>query len=394
MGSLACDLLVVGAGPAGVATAVVGARHGLRTVLIDPSGGAIRDDADGRAVALMPGSRDRFIDLDLWDSLEPYARPIGRVRIHDTSTGVEHVYRARDLGRNALAYSLALSDLRAGLTTSLDGCPSIERIDGRRLTALTLESGWRHARLDDGTAIAARLVVGADGRESTVREAVGLTARRSEFAQSALIFIVASAMLDDGTVVEQLRPEGPISLLPLRDARFAVTWIDGPAATQRRRRSSAEALLAELAAVLDMPALATAALASSITIQRLGVLQADRFVAPRLALVADAAHGAHPVHAQGFNLGIGDVHELATLWRVEGERFASAETLARFQRSRRLAGAQRMGATDVMNRLFSAANAPWAFARSNVARALVDSEAARLPTGLPSGPTDDDRFAG
>ena len=372
------DVIIVGAGPAGLATATVAARQGFSTALIDPSTPHEEGAKDGRAVALMAGSRDRLIDLELWDALAERARPVQRVRIHDTATGVEHLYRARDLGRTALAYAMAFADLREGLEAALAAAGRVDHFHHHRLTGLSLEGGQRRVVLEDGTELLTRLVVGADGRESSVRETVGLTAKRSEFAQSAVVFAIEGDGLDHDTIVEQLRPAGPIALLPLQRRRFAVTWIDGPAQTQRRRRASGNDLLHELAGHLNYPGIGAMHVVTPVTAHRLGILQADRFVAPRLALVADAAHGAHPVHAQGFNLGIGDVHELAMLWRVEGERFANAETLARYQRSRRLSVAPRLGATDVMNRLFGAANAPWAFARGNVAQALVATEGVSL----------------
>ncbi|TVQ34911.1 MAG: FAD-dependent oxidoreductase [Geminicoccaceae bacterium] len=389
------DVVVVGAGPAGVATAVVAARQGLRTALIDP---AVSHDAAGddcRAVALMPGSRDRLIDLELWDELAAAARALTKVRIHDTSTGVEHLYRGRDLGRSALTYALTLTELRRGLWAALAATPAVDHIHHHRLVSLNLEGGQRRIALENGTTLLAKLVVGADGRESSVREAAGLTAKRSELAQSALIFALAGDGLDGDTAIEQLRPEGPLAVLPLQDQHFAVTWIDGPAQTQRRRRLPSDDLLDELATALGYPGITAMELTTPTFAIRLGTLQADRFVAPRLALVADAAHGGHPIHAQGFNLGIGDVHELAMLWRVEGERFASAETLARYQRNRRLSVAPRLNATDVMNRVFGAANAPWAFARGNVAQALATSEGARLAASRQtSRAADDDHVAG
>jgi 2-polyprenyl-6-methoxyphenol hydroxylase-like FAD-dependent oxidoreductase len=212
---------------------------------------------------------------------------------------------------------------------------------------------------------------------------VGLSARRTDYPQSALIFAVEGRGLEPDTVLERMTAEGPVSVLPLGEARFAITWVDGTGATQRRRQLPSHELLAELAAVLGLDGLDELEVTTPVAAQRLGLTHADRYVAPRLVLMGDAAHGAHPVHAQGFNMAIGDVHELAMLWRVEGRRFAGAEILARYQRNRRLANAARLGLTDVVNRLFGEATAPWAFLHGTVANAVVDQEMMPAPPPEP-----------
>lgn len=352
---------------------------GLSTILVDARDGSTDAADEGRAVALLAGTRDRLIDLGLWELLASAVQPLERVRVQNAATGHEHLYRAHDLGRSALFHGIAYAALRHRLASGLAETPGVRHLRKRRLVALQLEAGWRHATLDDGREIHARLVVGADGRRSSVREAVGLSARRTDYPQSALIFAVQGRGLEPNTVLERMTPEGPVSVLPLRDDRFAVTWVDGTGATQRRRHLPAQDLLAELATALGLAGLEHLDLATPVTAQRLGLTHADRYVAPRLVLMGDAAHGAHPVHAQGFNMAIGDVHELAMLWRVEGRRYAGAETLARYQRNRRLANAARLGLTDVVNRLFGEATAPWAFLHGTVANAVVDHEAMPAP---------------
>ena len=379
MSSSRCDVLVIGGGPAGAACALVAARMGLSTVLVDARDGSTDAADEGRAVALLAGTRDRLIDLELWDLLAPAVQPLERVRVQNAATGHEHLYRAHDLGRSALFHGVAYAALRHRLASGLADAEGVVHLRKRRLTALQLEAGWRHATLDDGREIHARLVVGADGRRSAVREAVGLSARRTDYPQSALIFGVIGRGLEANTVLERMTPDGPISVLPLRDDRFAVTWVDGTGATQRRRHLESPALLAELATALGLDGLGELELATPVTAQRLGLTHADRYVAPRLVLMGDAAHGAHPVHAQGFNMAIGDVHELAMLWRVEGRRYAGAETLARYQRNRRLANAAQLGLTDVVNRLFGEATAPWAFLHGTVTNALVEHESIPAP---------------
>jgi 2-octaprenyl-6-methoxyphenol hydroxylase len=379
MHSARCDVLVIGGGPAGAACALTAARLGLATILVDARDGSTDATDEGRAIALLAGTRDRLIDLGLWELVAPAAQSIERVRVQNTATGHEHLYRAHDLGRTALFHGVAYADLRHRLAAGLAEEGAVAHRRKQRLVALRLEAGWRHATLDDGSEIHARLVIGADGRRSTVREAVGLSARRTDYPQSAMIFAVEGSGLETNTVLERMTAEGPISVLPLGESRFAVTWVDGTGATQRRRHLSSGALLEELAGALGVGSLSGLRIATPLTAQRLGLAHADRYVAPRLVLMGDAAHGAHPVHAQGFNMAIGDVHELATLWRVEGRRYAGAETLARYQRNRRLANAARLGLTDVVNRLFGEATAPWAFLHGTVTNAVVEHEALPAP---------------
>lgn len=383
MSSSRCDVLVIGGGPAGAACAFVAARMGLSTMLVDARDGTTEAADEGRAVALLAGTRDRLIDLGLWDLLSAVVQPLERVRVQNATTGHEHLYRAHDLGRSALFHGVTYAALRRRLASSLADTPTLHHLRKRRLVSLQLEAGWRHATLDDGREIYARLVIGADGRASTVREAVGLSARRTEYPQSALIFAVEGRGLEPNTVLERMTPEGPISVLPLRDDCFAVTWVDGTGATQRRRHLPFAELRAELASALGLGGLEELKLTTPITAQRLGLTHADRYVAPRLVLMGDAAHGAHPVHAQGFNMAIGDVHELAMLWRVEGRRYAGAETLARYQRNRRLANAARLGLTDLVNRLFGEATAPWAFLHGAVANATIDDASIPAPRPEP-----------
>ncbi len=377
-----CDVLVIGGGPAGAACAIVAARMGLSTVLVDARDGSTDAADEGRAVALLAGTRDRLIDLKLWDLLAEAVQPLERVRVQNAATGHEHLYRAHDLGRSALFHGVAYGAIRRRLAAGLADDAGVVHLRKQRVVGLQLEAGWRHAVLDDGREFHARLVIGADGRRSSVREMVGLSARRTDYPQSALIFAVAGRGLEPNTVLERMTAEGPISVLPLADDRFAITWVDGAGASLRRRQLPPPALLAELGRALGMGDLDGLDLATPVTAQRLGLTHADRYVAPRLVLVGDAAHGAHPVHAQGFNMAIGDVHELAMLWRVEGRRYAGAETLARYQRNRRLANAARLGLTDVVNRLFGEDTAPWVFLHGTVTNAVAATEA--LPASRPA----------
>jgi len=361
MAETRCDILIVGGGPAGAGLALVASSLGFAVVLVDAREGYSDSSDAGRAIALTGESRERLMQLGLWQHLSPAVHALDRVRVQNLVTGHEHLYQAQDLGLAALFYSVGYDALRQALATALAGTAGVNHLYNRRLVTLHLEAGWRRARLSDDSVIRARLVVAADGRDSSVRHAVGLGARTTDYPQAALIFALEGQAFEPTTVVERLGNDGAIALLPLQGDRVAVAWIDGINTTQRRRLLPHRDLLAELAQRSGVADIGRMRVVTPVVAQQLSLTHADRYVAPRLVLIGDAAHGAHPVHAQGFNLAVADLQELATLWRNDARRFAAAEVLALYQRNRRLASAARLGLTDVVNRLFDEASAPWAF---------------------------------
>ncbi len=355
------DVVVVGGGPAGLAAACAYGRAGFATTLIDRRAAPEPARDETLVFAFTSATRDRLIDLGLWADVMEDVWPISGVNLQDAISCRAHVFRAR-CGRAGLLYSIGYGELRRRLTKLAASFPTVECIHGRRLAALPLDGTARRVVLDDGYALRTQLVIGADGRRSTVRELAGLSSRATDFAETALTFTVAGRSLAPDTAIERLTPNGPISIVPLGGCRFAVAWIDSTARSQRRRTSTPARLLAELAGALDLDSDHDLELVSKITAQKLSVANADRYVAPRLVLIGDAAHGGHPIPVQGAHMAVADVHELTTLRRVDRSRFASAETLACFQRSRRLANAARLGLVDVLNRMFPPSVAPLAFA--------------------------------
>lgn len=373
------DVVVVGSGPAGLAAAAAAARTGLTTVLVDPDVPGSDDGNDGRVVALTAAARDRMVDLASWPALADATWALRGVRVQDVVTGREHLYRARELGRAALVHVMGYAELRRRLRRCLMAFPAVRHVRGRRLSAVRLDASARHAVLDDGTMLRGRLLVGADGRRSTVRTLAGLSGRATNYPMAALSFTVSGRLAEADTALERLTDSGPITALPLAGDRLAVNWIDRADEAQRRLALAPGALLRELAAAFDDRTVADLALATPIERRKLSLANADRYVAQRLVLVGDAAHGGHPVPAQGFNIAIGDVHELAVLWRSDPRRFASPDTLHRFQRNRRMANAARLGVMDVFNRSFTAASAPFAFMRGTREPRTMRASGADLP---------------
>jgi 2-octaprenyl-6-methoxyphenol hydroxylase len=303
----------------------------------------------------MYGSKRVFDALGLWTRLAEIAEPIHAVILEDRGTGTSITYQAAEIADHPFGYGLETGALRRRLLELALERPAIEIVAPARLVAIMRSAGGIAAELDDGRHLDAALIVGADGRGSTVRARAGLDGTLRAYAQTALTFAIRHERPHDGCVREFLHPAGPLALLPIGDHLCSVTWVE--------RSGLARHLLAgpraALAATLD-ERLGGVLGAFEITGEPMGhpliVHQARRLVAPRVALVGDAAHGIHPIHAQGFNLAVRDVATLAEVLleaASAGRGLGDAEVLMRYDRLRR-ADARMIAAMTVgLNGLFS-----------------------------------------
>jgi 2-octaprenyl-6-methoxyphenol hydroxylase len=163
-----------------------------------------------------------------------------------------------------------------------------------------------------------------------------------------------------------LRRGGPLATLPLPGRRTGITWVERMAEARRLAGLGSAELLAELD-VLTGGVLGQLELESGPAVYPLGAQHARHYVAPRLALVGDAAHGVHPIHAQGFNMGVADVGALADSLlraRARGLDLGSGEALLPYARARRGDNTRRLWLTDGLVRMFTADLAPLHTARS------------------------------
>jgi 2-octaprenyl-6-methoxyphenol hydroxylase len=350
-------IVIVGGGHVGLLLALALERLGLPSTVVDaqPVETTLGARFGGRAIALMYGSKRVFEALGVWAPLASVAEPVRAVVLEDQSTGASIVYQAAEIVDHPFGYGLETRALRRILLGLVLARPGIEVIAPARLSGLERAGDHIAARLDDGRRLKAALIVGADGRGSTVRTRAGLDGSSRLCRQTALTFALRHELPHDGRVREFLRPAGPLALLPIGPNLSSVTWIEAASAAQHLLAGPADALAAALGEHID-----GVLGAFQITGERAGhplsVHHARRFVAPRIALIGDAAHGIHPIHAQGFNLAVRDVATLAEVL-VEAARagrdIGDAEVLMRYDRLRRADARVVAGMTDSLNVLFS-----------------------------------------
>lgn len=369
------DVTVVGRGAVGVAAALALSRAGLSTVLVgatpvpDPIDEA--DAWDLRVFALSPGSRRLVESIDAWAGLDAgRVAPVYDMRVYPAfgSRDDELHFSAYEARIEALAWiveqrnlmhALEAAQRAAGLRV-LD-----ERFDAFESAASTQATGAPSTgirlALESGRRIETRLVVGADGAGSRVREAAGIENRVSDYPQRALVAHFDTSLSHRDVAWQWFGDQGVLALLPLPVAagahessgRVSMVWAAPHALADELQAMTPEQLAARVQQATG------SALGAMTTISRvasfpLRLARAASMIAPRVALVGDAAHVVHPLAGQGMNLGFGDVDALVRTLRARepmrdpGDRLL----LRRYERVRAEPVAAMRRTTDGLQRLF------------------------------------------
>ena len=358
------DILIAGAGPAGLAAACALGTEGHRVVLVDPAAPVVDADAPGadlRTTALLQPARDLLDRAGVWDRLAPEATALWTMRIVDAATAppVARDFEARDISDAPFGWNVPNAILRRALLDRIGALSNVETRFGTSVTALFARDAAARVTLSDGTRLAARLVLACDGRDSPLREMAGIGTRRASYGQTAITFAVTHVAPHNDISTEVHASGGPFTLVPLAshdDAhRSAIVWMDDARAQTRRMALSDAAFLAE-AQARSADVMGPLALAGPRAAWPIVSVLAYRWTARRLALAAEAAHAMPPIGAQGLNTSLKDIAALRDL-AAEAEP-GSAEMLARYERSRRADVALRMTGIDLLNRTSLAGLAP------------------------------------
>ncbi len=349
--------LIVGGGHSGLLLALALHRFGLNSTLIDadPIERVQQASFDGRALALMQGSKKVFDALGLWPALAPITTPILSVQVRDVGTGGAIAYDARQVGDDAFGYGIETRLLRQKLWELLRVRQGIRFLDNVRLDRLERKKNSITAHLDDGRTISTPLVIGADGRRSSVRKLAGIRTSHIPYHQTAITLAFRHKRPHDHRVREYMNEAGPLALLPIGDHICSATWIERPSDAERLL-AAAPADLLEALRERQGDDLEPEEILGRPCGFPLSAETADRYAAPRVTLVGDAAHGLHPIHAQGWNLGVRDVAALTEVLvdaKRTGRDPGSGDVLQRYARWREGDARLILGLTDGLNRLFS-----------------------------------------
>ncbi len=380
------DAVIVGGGLSGGLAALALARAGLETAVIDAQDPATMRAAsfDGRTTALAYASARLFRRLRLWGAIAADAEPIrdivvsdgrARTRLSDGAVSPFHLhFDSRDLGPDEpLGYIAANNSIRRAIFDAVENDLRVTLIAPAKVESAHFAAGAATVTLASGEALSAPLIIAADGKNSGLRGQAGIKVNRWAYKQTGIVATVAHEHPHNGVAQELFLPTGPFAILPMtpNDAganlpwRSSLVWTESAEAAPAYLALDDENFLRQIECRFG-DYLGAIRLAGPRWSYPLSFHLSQRFIAPRLALIGDAARSIHPIAGQGFNLGVKDIAALADVLEDAkglGLDLGHGSVLENYQRWRRFDSAMLAFGTDALNRLFSNDIAPLRLAR-------------------------------
>jgi 2-octaprenyl-6-methoxyphenol hydroxylase len=363
------DILIAGGGMVGATLAVALADTGYRVGVIEarPFGEPGQPSYDDRSIALAWGSRLLLERFGLWEALSPSATPIHRIHVSDRGRFGAARLSADEEGVPALGYVVENRAVGAVLYRRLQALADVQVIAPAEIEAVDADPHrvLVQARTESGSRqIEARLLIAADGAQSTIRERLGFPLQKADYGQTALIANVTPEKDHAGIAFERFTDEGPLALLPMSEGRCSLVWTHRSEAVADTMQLDDAAFLERLQARFGWR-LGRFLKVGQRAAYPLALLKSGRYVQGRVVLAGNAAHTLHPVAGQGFNLGLRDIAVLAGLLQAHpDEDPGDAALLAEYERSRQDDLKTVVRFTDTLARLFANPWPPLAHARA------------------------------
>jgi len=357
------DVAIVGGSFAGLAVARGLAQifgPDIRLAVIDRAAPATEHAADSRAFAIWAGTQKILDGLGVWDAIRDEAETVTAIEISDSKLDDAFrpalvTYDAKTDDGTPAAHIVPAASLATALYRSVANDPAVTWFAPVAIESARWDENASEISLSDGTIISAALTIAADGRQSKLRDAAGIKTIGWPYPQTGIVARVKFEEPHGGVAIQHFLPGGPFAILPLPRNRACITWSAGQDEAARMIALDDESFLAELDQRIG---------------GRFGVISLDgprqswpldlrlprRLIAPRFALVGDAAHGVHPIAGQGVNLALRDaaamIEVLADAGRI-GLDFGNGTHLERYQRWRRFDSMMSASLYDGLNRAFA-----------------------------------------
>ena len=367
------DILIAGGGLNGPALALALAQTGLSVTVVDTRPAPARAEAgfDGRSYALAIASKRLLTAIGIWPAVAERVQPILQIKASDGIAGQGAApfflhFDSAEIEEGPMGFMLEDRHLYRAFLEAMDAAPGLTLLSGETVVAQEISPNGVTVTLASGKTLSARLLVGCDGRGSGTALRAGITRVGWGYGQTALVTAIRHEKDHQGIAQQFFMPAGPLAILPLAGGHHSsIVWSESDSAAAAIQ-ALADAEYLDVLRPRFGDFLGEITLAGARFTYPLSLSLAQSFIAPRVALVGDAAHGVHPIAGQGLNLGLRDVAALAEVLvdaTRRGEDIGAADVLGRYQRWRRFDATTLALGMDSVNRLFSNDNPALRLAR-------------------------------
>ncbi|BAZ01269.1 2-octaprenyl-6-methoxyphenyl hydroxylase [Tolypothrix tenuis PCC 7101] len=351
------DLVIVGGGIIGLTLASALKDSGLSILLVEAKV-ASAAVAKGQAYAIHMLSALIYQGIGIWDKMLPQIAKYQRVRLSDADFPEVVEFETADLGKPELGYVAEHQALLYPLQEFVRDCANVTYICPAEVLRTEYQKDIVTIDIkvaEEVRTVRSKLVVAADGSRSPIRQAANIKTHGWKYWQSCIVAFVQPEKPHNNTAYEKFWTSGPFAILPLPGNRCRIVWTAPHAEAKALCELDDEQFLAELSRRFGNQ-MGKLKLLGDRFIFPVQLMQSDRYVLPRLALVGDAAHNCHPVGGQGLNLGVRDVAALAQVIQkanASGEDIGKIQVLKRYERWRQRENLTILGFTDLLDRMFS-----------------------------------------
>lgn len=353
------EVIIIGGGPVGVATACALAQGGLAVLLMD-RGNPDVPMPDGRLLAIAHASKNLLNRIGVWEQVKDVAAPIETIKILEDHSQARAVFDHRLVGDEPMGYMVEMPRFRQALIHQSKTFKNITWYAPAEIAFLERDSFGVRVTCVDGFSATAPLVIGADGKESWVRQQTDIKLTSWAYNQRALTCTITHEHPHGNVAYEWFFPGGPFAVLPQVSGtegihKSSIVWSDEPTKIRTLMALDEVSFYREVGKHMEHVLGAVTAVGQRWDYP-LGAHVVDRYVDQRLALIGDAAHLVHPVAGQGLNLGFRDVGALVDVLlkaQALGSDLGSQTTLKMYERWRRFDNLTMLGSMDGLIRLFS-----------------------------------------
>lgn len=341
------NVFIVGGGIAGLTLAILLGQSGLDVIIAERGEFKEPKGHNGRTAALMGTSIEVIKNCGIWSDLKNIVSPLQTMRIIDDSNPniapVQVDFKSQEIGIDCFGYNIPNDQLRYILSEKAQETDNVTLLSKVSLKDYQVQENFTAVILEDGSQINADLIVGADGKMSKVRSIANIKTQEHDYKQLAITCLMSHSQPHNNTSTEHHRTGGPFTMVPMPDGAdgrhiSSIVWVekikDGEGYMNLDKEAFEEALQ-----IRTKGSLGEVKLESTPECWPLKGLVAKELVAPRVALIAEAAHALSPIGAQGLNLSLRDVrslHDVLVSAAQVGSDIGAAGTLEQYERSRRI----------------------------------------------------------